>query len=257
MELLSCTATLPGGSGQRNSCNALPHCFWAVGIGAPALHRHTFWRQWAGELLQRTASLHGGSGQWNSCHAPPHYLGAVGSGKPAVHCLTAWGQWAVQLLHMHFHTAQGRWAAELLQCTASLLVGSGQWSSCFAPPHFLEAVGCGTPATHCLTAWGQWAVELLSCTATLPRGSGKCNSCKRFSYCQGAVGRATPAMRGPISWGAGESCPGGGRCLKSGTPKGMVLGTGACAHPTLLVRCLEAVPGPCRPGLRTRHPAHG
>ena len=66
-----------------------------------------------------------------------------------MHCLTAWEQWAEQLL----------------QCTASLPGGSGQWTSCYAPPHGLGAVGSGTPAMHCLTAWGRWAVELLQCTA--------------------------------------------------------------------------------------------
>ena len=93
---------------------------------------------------------------------------------------------------MHCHTAWGQWAAQLLQCTASLLVGSGQWSSCFAPPHCLGAVGSGTLAMHCLTAggqwvvellsmhchtaWGQWAVQLLIYTPTLPRGGGQWNS---------------------------------------------------------------------------------
>ena len=37
----------------------------------------------------------------------------------------------------------------------------------------------------------------------------------------------------------------------------MVLGIGACNHLTLLVYCLRAVPGPCRPRLCTKHPAHG
>ena len=67
VELLQCTASLPGGSGQCNSCNALPHC-------------------------------PGGSGQCNSCNALPHCLGAVGSATPAMHCLTALGQWAAELL---------------------------------------------------------------------------------------------------------------------------------------------------------------
>ena len=67
VEFLQCTASLAGGSGQCNSCNALPHCL-------------------------------GGSGQCNSCNALPHCPGAVGSGTPAIHCLTAWGQWAVQLV---------------------------------------------------------------------------------------------------------------------------------------------------------------
>ena len=33
VQLLQCTASLPRGSGQWNSCNALPHCQGAVGSG--------------------------------------------------------------------------------------------------------------------------------------------------------------------------------------------------------------------------------
>ena len=89
VELLQCTASLPGGSGQ-----------WK-----PAMHCPTAWGRWAVQLLVcRTVSLPRGSGQWNSCYALPHCLGAVGSATPAMPCLTAWGQWAV----------------ELLQCTATL-----------------------------------------------------------------------------------------------------------------------------------------
>ena len=91
VEGLSCTATLLRGSGQRNSCNALPQ---AVAV----------------QLLHYTASLLGGSGQCHSWNTLPHCLGVVGSGTLAIHCLTAWGQWAVQLL----------------QHTASLPVGNGQ-----------------------------------------------------------------------------------------------------------------------------------
>ena len=100
------------GSGQCNSCNALPHCLGAVGSATPAIHCLTAWGQWAVQLLLNTASLPGGSGQWRSrfcCNALLLCLGAVGSATPALHCLTAWGQWAVQLL----------------QCTASLPGGSG------------------------------------------------------------------------------------------------------------------------------------
>ena len=154
LQLLQCTASLPGGSGQCHSCNALPHCLGAVGsripamhcltaLGAlgsatPAMHCLTAWGQWTVELLQCSASLPWGSGQWNSCNALPHCLGAVGSPTLAMHCLTALGQRAVQLL----------------QCTASLPGGSGQCNS----------------ALQCLTAPGQWAVQLLQCTASLPGG---------------------------------------------------------------------------------------
>ena len=104
VELLQCTASLPGGSGQRNSCNTLPHCLGAVGSATPAIQCLTAWGQWAVQPLQYSAALLGGSGQWNSCNALPHYPRAVGSATPAMHCLTAWGQWA----------------ADLLQCTAPL-----------------------------------------------------------------------------------------------------------------------------------------
>ena len=35
VDLLQCTVQVPGGSGQWNSCNALPHCLGAVGSGTP------------------------------------------------------------------------------------------------------------------------------------------------------------------------------------------------------------------------------
>ena len=114
VQLLQCTTSLPGRSGQWNSCNALPHCPGTVGSATPAMHgltalgaagsatpaTHclTAWGQWAVQLLQCTASLPGGSGQCNSCNALPRCLGAVGSATSAMHCLTALGQLAVELL---------------------------------------------------------------------------------------------------------------------------------------------------------------
>ena len=47
VELLQCTASLPGGSGQCNLCNALPHCL-------------------------------GAGGQWNCCNARAHQMGGRG-----------------------------------------------------------------------------------------------------------------------------------------------------------------------------------
>ena len=92
VQLLQCTASVPGGSGQCNSCNALPHCPGAVGSGTPATHCLTAWEQWAVQLLQCTASLPGGSGQcnsfngWSECSAGPvgmyywaHRPGGTGS----------------------------------------------------------------------------------------------------------------------------------------------------------------------------------
>ena len=221
VQLLQYTAALLGGSGQRNSCyalphwlggsgqwtsgNTLPHCLGAVSSAAPALLCPTAWGQWTVQLLQFM----------------PHCLGAVGSGTPAMHCLTAWGQWAVELLQCAAPLAGGigqcnfcntlphclgEWATQLLHCTASLPWGSGQLNSCNALPHCLGAVGSATPAMHCLTALG-------------------------------AVGSATPAMGGrsvvPGLWGCttgrtglggGESNPGGGRGILQGLWGAIIFG---------------------------------
>ena len=217
MQLLRCTASLPwgsrqcnscnalpycpGGSGQCHSCSALPHCLGAVDSATPAMHCLTAWGQGAVGHLQCIASLPWGSGQCNSCNALPHCPGAVGSATPAMHCPTALGQWAV----------------ELLQCTASLPGGSGQWNSCNALPHCLGAVGSATPATHCLTAWGQWAVELLKCTASLPGGSGQRAVVGVSCRAGGEVVPGTPAS------GDGESCLGGARSLLQGPWEGVIL----------------------------------
>ena len=108
VQLLQCTASLLGGSGQCNSCYALPHSLGAGGNGTSPTHRHTAlgqwgqwvvqllqctasltaWGQWTVQLLQCTASLPGGSGQWSCCNALPQCLGPVGSATPAMLGLT-------------------------------------------------------------------------------------------------------------------------------------------------------------------------
>ena len=69
--LLQCTATLPGGSGQWNSCHAPPGCLRAVSRAIPAMHSHNAWGLWAVELLRCIASLPGRSGKWNSFNELP------------------------------------------------------------------------------------------------------------------------------------------------------------------------------------------
>ena len=69
VELVEGSGTLPGGSGQWNSCNALPHCVGVVGSGTPARHCLTAREQRAVELLQCPATLPWGTGQWNSSNA--------------------------------------------------------------------------------------------------------------------------------------------------------------------------------------------
>ena len=147
MLFLQCTASLPGGSGHWDSCNALTHCqgAGAVRTAPPAMRCLIASGQWAVLLLQYTASLPRGIGQWNSCKALHHSLGVLGTANPAMHCLIA--------------------------------RGSGQWNFCNALPHCLGAVGSATLATHCVTAWGQWAVGLLQYTASLPFGGRQWDPC--------------------------------------------------------------------------------
>ena len=164
VENLSCTATLPGGGGHWNSCNApphcvgavgnatlasaLPHCSGAVGSGTPAMNCLIACGQWVVELLLCTATLSEGSGLWNCCNALPH---PVGSTTPAVHGRTAWGRRAV----------------ELLQCAGPL------------------AGGMGSPAQEAVAAL---RAELLQYTGTLPQGSGQCNSCNARAHQLGGRG---------------------------------------------------------------------
>ena len=195
VELLGCTATLPLGIGQWNSCSFPPSCLWAVGGVIVAIHRHAPEGHWAVEFLQCTATLPGDSGQCNSYNAPPYCRGALGNGTSAVHRHTACGQWAWAVGSgkpaMHRHYGCGQWEVKLLQCTATLLGGSGRWkfatlptgkgqrNSCNLPPHCLWVVGSGNPAMHCHNARGQWAVKLLHLLATLPVGSVQWNGhCK-------------------------------------------------------------------------------
>ena len=253
----SCNAlpSPPRGSGRWNSCNALPHRSGSVGSarhhylgaarsGTATVHYLTAYGQWAMECLQHSASQPRGSGQWNSCNALPslprgsgpwnscnalphcsgsvgsarhHYLGAARSGTATVHYLTAYGQWAMECLQ---HSAsQPRNSGQWNSCNAlpSLPRGSGLWNSCNALPHcsgsvgsarhhYLGAARSGTATVHYLTAYGQWAMECLqhsasqprgsgqwnSCNAlpSLPRGSGRWNSCNALPHCSGSVGSA-------------------------------------------------------------------
>ena len=60
--LLRCTAALPWGHGQWNSCGTLPHYLGAVHSGTPTVRYHTALGQWAVVFLRYAATLHGGSG---------------------------------------------------------------------------------------------------------------------------------------------------------------------------------------------------
>ena len=134
MQLLQCTVSLPGGSGQCTSWYALPYCLGAVGSGTPTTHCLT-----AG--------------------------GVVGCATPAMHCHTAWGRWAVKLLQCAGPPAGGTESpakealaaliAVLLQCNTTLPRGSGQCNSCNGVLRCLGAVGSGTSSMQCHVAQGQ------------------------------------------------------------------------------------------------------
>ena len=60
-------------------------------------------------------------------------------------------------------------------------------------------------------------MELLQRTALPPWGGGRCNFSNALPHRLGEVGSENPTTRGFISRGNGESRPGHGHCLKSGT----------------------------------------
>ena len=75
VELLSSTATVLRGSGQWNSCNALPHCLGVVGSAPPAMHFLTSWGQWAVQLLQCAGTLPWDSGGGGAPAVVPWTMG--------------------------------------------------------------------------------------------------------------------------------------------------------------------------------------
>ena len=87
MQLLQYTASLPGGSGECDSCTALAHRLGAVGSETPAMFGPTNWGD--GE-----SALRGGRSlkKRYSCNALPHILAAVGNTRNArPHCLGSVG----------------------------------------------------------------------------------------------------------------------------------------------------------------------
>ena len=141
-------------------------------------------------------------------------------GESFVVCQCCCVQYTASLLGL---TTWGQWVVELLLYIATLPGGSGYWNSCNTLPHYLRAVGSGTPVVHCHTAWGQWAVEPVQHTATLPRGSGQWNSCTTPPHCPGLVGSGTRAFHRRMPWGSGQgnSCitlPHRMGAVGSGTP---------------------------------------
>ena len=175
-------ATLLGGPRQWNSLGTLPYCFRAVssgcrkistahcpmtvrlsttavarpirsfaaeGSGAPLVHSHLAFGQWALELLRYTTRWLGGSGQrrtaWghSGLELLPYIvvvLGAIGSGTPSLHHRPPLEQWDV----------------ELPRYSLSLPWGSDPW---------IFAVD------YCI-ALAQWAMELLRYIAPMPTISG-------------------------------------------------------------------------------------
>ena len=149
MQLLQCSASMPRGSGQCNSCNAVPQCLGVVGSATPAMHFNIAGGQWEVELLQCTASLPLGNGLCKSCHALPRCWGAMGIGTPGMQYLIAWGVGGSATLAINCHVAWGQWAVQLPQGSASLADGIGQCNAWNAFPGCQGVVGSATPAMHC------------------------------------------------------------------------------------------------------------
>ena len=107
---------------------------------------------------------------------------------------------------MQCHTAWGQWAVQLLQCTATPLGGSAQWDSCNARAHRLRGQ---------VVLPSRRSLPRDQCIASMPGGSGQWSSGHTLPHCLGAVGSGTPAIHCLQAWGDGESCQGGGRCLRA------------------------------------------
>ena len=245
VELLQCTAPLPGGIGQCNFCNTLPHCLGAAGSATPAMHCLTALGQWAAELLQCTASLPGSSGQCNSCNAVPHCLGAVGTATPAMGgrnlvpglwgCTTGrtgLGGWGVQPRGWSGHPSGPMGGHHLWRTGRTGLGGTGspaqgvfgvscqgQWGAIFfrepgAPARGGRGVlprGCSeSPARpmggHLLQRTGR----------TSPGGTGSPAQGVFGVCCQAKGGPSSSENRAQRPGGDGKSCPGGVRSLLPG-----------------------------------------
>ena len=185
MEILRCTAALPGSIGQRKSCNALPQGLGAMGK----------------KPLEGTYTMPALSMQRPSCNALPHCLGVVGSGNPILQRHTACGKWVVDIVRCTATllgsidrrkccNAQAQCLAamgkELLQGTYTLPAGSRRWTSCNALPQCLGVVGSGIAALHHHNARRQWAGS--PCNAP-PQCRGAVGSGAAAMHCRGAVGR--------------------------------------------------------------------
>ena len=73
--------------------------------------------------------------------------------------------------------------------TSSLPCGSGPWNSRCTLPHFLGAIGSGSPAVDRRTARWHRAVEILLHTASFPGGSGQWHSCNTLPRRPGGRGQ--------------------------------------------------------------------
>ena len=188
VELLQCTAPLPGGSGQCISCNALPHCLGAVGSATPAMHCLTA-------------------------------LGAVGSGPPAMHCPTAWGQWAVELMQCTaslpgavgsaIPAMGGRSVVPGLRGCTTGRTGLGGWG---VQPRGWSEPPSGPMGRHHLLITGHTGLGGTGSPAQGVVGT----SCKAHGEPSSSNNRAHRPG------GDGESSPGGGRSLLQGPWGGVI-----------------------------------
>ena len=155
VELLQCTASLPGGSGQCNSCNALPHRLGVLGSGTPAMRGPTSWGD--GESCQG-----GGGGRK--------------SGPPAMHCHTAWAQWAV----------------ELLQCTAGVVWCGVVWCGVVCRRRWYQMAMAGMPCIQEMQTGGCVSKRALCVVCCTPVAEGRQSPRGRAAIVQGCLGEALP-----------------------------------------------------------------
>ena len=130
-------------------------------------------------------------------------------------------------------------------------------------PHVAEGPVCGR-ALGCGAPWGG---RQLGRTRVVARGRGALSvgeahaRAPQRALCAGGgggLGERRGRLGQPSSLGIAERFQGrGGRYKGPRAPRGWCLALGCARTRNCYYTAARAVPGPCRPGLRSRHPAHG
>ena len=223
LQLLQCSASLLGGSGQCNCCDALPHCLGPVGSATPTVatassakitvapaggpahcgsgtahHPQAVWQCIAGVALPTDPKKRGSALQEFQCLLPP--------GSEAVHCRSSTAQCPKTVRQYIAGVPLSRQRPPPGQVFPSpQLVGPRIAGAALPTAH--RQCGSALQEFHCLLPPGSEAVHGRSCTAHCPKTLRQ--------YIAGVPLFRQRPPRGQVFPSDGESCARGGRCLWS------------------------------------------